>query len=363
MILRQDRHQIYAISKFLDGIHGVIYYQNDVSQYYSWVSVAKKILDLNDDNESFVPDNIDSFTESLNSSLACFVIKLYEFSKDEEQVQKSCEIFIKLLISKDENGYGLCRLLSCYSFIKGRNSLFAQKELLPYFFSHKEKTKLSAWKGFLANKHLEYAEFREIRKEFFNVLQYALDHNDKQLIQDLTDLYVYSIYFEYHDDSIKSLRNLQRFENQEISEQVLITVRRIMSEENDIDKIWSWLGEYLQDRLYQVNQILSKQEISKIWHLLTKHSEFIVKAEKIILQLPLEEEWAGFLHDVSRNHADIVLGHEVLWCKVLGFYLDHQVDRIAGLLYENEKNLFRSLIPYDHDEIFQTALTKKGIRL
>ena len=366
VIIRQERSQIYAISQFLSDIYEVVYYQSDTIQYLSWVNTAKKILDLNDGHESFAPDNIDGFTESLNSvngSLACFITKLYELSKDDEEVQKSCEIFIKLLIDKDENGYALIRLLNFYSFIKGRNSLFAQKELLPYLFSEKKKIKLSAWKGFLSNDCLEFAEFREIRKEFFSILQYALDHNDKQLIQDLTDLYIYSIYFEYHEDATQSLRNLQRFENQFIAEQVLVTLRRILSKENDVDKIWVWLGEYIQDRLYQVNQILNKDEISNIWYLLTDQPQIIVKLKDIVLQLPFKDEWASFLPDLSRNHVDIFLGHEVLWCKVLGFYLDHQVDRIAGLLYEDEINLFRSLIPYDHDEILQTALTKKGIRL
>jgi len=366
VILRQDRHQIHAISKFLDGIHGVIYYKSDVSQYYSWVNVAKKILDLNDNNESFAPDNIDSFAEILNSvngSLAWFIIELYELSKDEEQVQKSCEIFIKLLISKDENGYGLCRLMSCYSFIKGRNSLFAQKELLPHLFSNKEKTKLLAWKGFLVNTYLEFADFREIRKEFFSILQYALNHNDKQLIQGLTDLYVDSIYFEYHEDAVRSLRNLQRFESHEITKQILATVRKILSEEKDIEKVWLWLSEYLQDRLYQVNQILTKEEISNIWYLLTDHPQIIVKLKDIILQLPFKDKYLSFLHDVSQNHAKIILGNEVSWCAVLAFYLNQQDDQHSSLIGDEQTNLFRSLIPYDHDEVLQLALLKKGIRL
>ncbi|VXA82295.1 conserved hypothetical protein [Acinetobacter sp. 8I-beige] len=366
VIIRQDRSQIYAISQFLSDIHEVVYYRSDAIQYLSWVNTAKKILDLNDSHESFAPDNIDGFTESLNSvngSLACFIIKLYELSKDDEEGQKSCEIFIKLLIDKDENGYALIRLLNFYSFIKSRNSLFAQKELLPYLFSEKKKIKLLAWKGFLSNACLEFAEFREIRKEFFNILQYALYHNDKQLIQGLTDLYVYSIYFEYHEDSVQSLRTLQRFENQDIYEQILITVRRILSEENDVDKIWSWLGEYVQDRLFQINQILTKDEISNIWYLLTDHPQIIVKLKDIVLQLPFKDEWASFLHDLSRNHAEIILGHEVLWCDVLATYLNLQGERITGLIGSEEKDLFSSLIQYDHDEVLQVVLLKKDISL
>ena len=160
----------------------------------------------------------------MNGLLALFVIKLYELSKTEKQIQKKCEMFIKLLINKDSEGYGVIWFMSCYSFIKQRNSLFAQKELFPLLLSTDSKIQLQVWNGFLRNAHLEFSEFREINREFFNILQGALNHNDKQLIRGLTELYVYSIYFEYHEDSIKSLRKLQRLENQEITEQILETV-------------------------------------------------------------------------------------------------------------------------------------------
>lgn len=361
-----NHSQLYSIAEFLRGLYKKDFYKDNHDKYVEWLEIAYLVLNRSESDCPFVSGDVDIFSKSLNSingSLAWFVIKLYEEIKGKKNEKNKCEKFIKELLFKDDFSHALVWFLKEYSFMKNVNSLFAQKEILPLLLTVNEEKKSKAWEGFIQNFHLEYAEFREIKKEFFNVLNHAIDQRNDKLVRELTELYVYSVYFDYHKNDLEALRKIQRYESNIIAESILSTVRKILSKEKDIDKIWSWLGEYLQDRLYQVNQILSKQEISKIWHLLTKHTEFIAKAEKIILQLPLEEEWAGFLLDVSRNHADIVLGHEVLWCKVLGFYLDHQVDRIAGLLYENEKNLFRSLIPYDHDEIFQTALTKKGIRL
>ena len=66
---------------------------------------------------------------------------------------------------------------------------------------------------------------------------------------------------------------------------------------------------------------------------------------------------------MSRNHVDIVLGQESLWCEILGFYLDNQDDRITGLIYDDERNFLKSLIDHDYASILQTALSKKGIRL
>ena len=241
--------------------------------------------------------------------------------------------------------------------------MFAQKEILPYLFSSHEKVKLQAWRGYLQNKHLEYAEFREIHNELFNILNYALGQNDKELIQSLTDLYVYSIYFEYHRNSVASLRKLQRLENNIIAEQVLETSGKILKTKKDLDKVWSWLGEYLQDRIYQINQILSQKEVSEIWDLLTYHPQMILKLEKIILDLPFKEEWIGFLHDISRNYSDIPLGNESLWCKVLAFYLNQQAEHISGLCYEEEKQLFQKLITYDETGVFQKALSRKGIQI
>lgn len=363
--LKHDQ-KLYALADFLHDLHNIDYYLKDLKKYSEWIEVAEIILNLNKNQGSSVSGDVDKFTLSLNSVngfLAWFIIKLYELSKDEIGIQKECEIFIKFLITKDSEGYGVIRFMSCYSFIKKRNSLFAQKELFPLLLSTDSKIQLQAWNGFLRNAHLEFAEFREINREFFNILQCSLNHNDKQLIRGLTELYVYSLYFEYHEDSIKSLRKLQRLENQEITEQILETVRKILPKENDIEKVWSWLGEYINDRINQVNQLLTKNEISKIWYLLTDHSAIIVNLKEIVVQLPFKEEWVGFLHDMSRNHVDIVLGQESLWCEILGFYLDNQDDRITGFIYDDERNFLKSLIDYDDETILQTALSKKGIRL
>lgn len=360
----KDKNQIYALAEFLVDLNGVTYYQNNLQQHAIWIELAQKIIVH---TESTPPGDIDGFTESLNSvngQLAWFIIKLYESSKNENDIQKKCEVFIQILLKNDVSGYALIKVLEQYSFIKNRNSLFAQKEVLPYLFSNHEKMKLQSWRGYLQNKHLEYAEFREIQKEFFSILNDAIFKNDKELIKSLTDLYVYSIYFDYHENAVESLKKLQRLENNIVAEQVLVTIRIIIAKYNDdLDKIWSWLNEYLQDRIYQVNQVLSQKEVSKIWYLLTDHPQIIVKLEKIILNLPFKEEWTGFLHDISRNHADIILGNESIWCKVLAYYLKQQDDRIAGLCYEEEKELFTKLLNHDQTGMLQKELSKKGIQI
>ena len=362
----KDGNQIYAVAHFLSNLNEVKYYQKNIQQYAVWIELAQQIIVLNIHTETTISGDIDGLTESMdsvNDTLAWFIIKLYEFSKKEKKIQKNCEDFIQFLLINDVNGYALIRILRAYSFIKNRNSLFAQKEILPYLFSSHEKVKLQAWRGYLQNKHLEYAEFREIHNELFNILNYALGQNDKELIQSLTDLYVYSIYFEYHRNSVASLRKLQRLENNIIAEQVLETSGKILKTKKDLDKVWSWLGEYLQDRIYQINQILSQKEVSEIWDLLTYHPQMILKLEKIILDLPFKEEWIGFLHDISRNYSDIPLGNESLWCKVLAFYLNQQAEHISGLCYEEEKQLFQKLITYDETGVFQKALSRKGIQI
>lgn len=361
----KDKNQIYAVVHFLSNLNEVEYYQNNIQQYSVCIELAQQIIILNIHTESTISGDIDELTESLNSvngALVWFVIKLYELSKNESKIQKKCEVFIHFLLENDVNGYALIRILGQYSFLKNRNSLFAQKEVLPYLFSSHEKMKLQSWRGYLQNKNLEYAEFREIHKEFFNILNYALGQNDKELIESLTDLYVYSIYFEYHGDSIVSLRKLQRLENNIVAEQVLETIRIIIvKHSDDLDKIWSWFGEYLQDRIYQVNQVLSQKEVSKIWYLLTDHPQLIVKLEKIILNLPFKEEWTGFLHDISRNHVEIILGNESIWCRVLAYYLNQQDDRITGLCYEEEQVLFIRLLEFDDKNLLKLSLFSKGI--
>lgn len=278
IISLNDGKQIYSISHFLNDLNGIFYYRNDLEKYSHYIELARKIIAISNYNESTILGNIDALTESLNSvngALAGFIIRLYEQAKSNKQVGGKCESFIRLLINNDKNGFATIRLFGVYSFIKNTNSLFAQKDLLPLIFSKSEKIKLQAWRGFLENAHLEYAEFKEIQKEFFNVLNAAIVNNDKNMIKSLTDLYIYSIYFDYHDYAIESLRKLERLENNIIAEQVLDTVRKIICKEPEIDKIWSWFGEYLQDRIYQVNHVLSQEEVGKIWYLLTDHPEVI----------------------------------------------------------------------------------------
>lgn len=107
--------------------------------------------------------------------------------------------------------------------------------------------------------------------------------------------------------------------------------------------------------------MLSQKEVSKIWYLLADHPQLIVKLEKIILNLPFKEEWTGFLHDISRNHVEIILGNESIWCKVLAYYLNQQDDRIAGLCYQEEKELFRKLLDFDNKNLLKLSLFYKGI--
>lgn len=366
VLLLKDPNQIYAIAQFLDDVHKIEYYQNNLQQHCTWVEIAQQIVNSNSHTESTISGNRDYFIKSLNSvngSLAWFVIKLYELAKDEKEIQKQCESFILFLLGKDAHGYALIRVLQQYSFIKSRNSLFAQKVLLPYLTINDETLKLQAWRGFLFNECLEYAEFKEIQQEFFNVLHYALGQNDEQFVKDLTDLYVDSIYFEYHQDAVASLRKLQRLESPFIFEQILDTVGEILLQEKNLDKVWVWLGEYLQDRLYQVNQTLTQNEISKTWYLLTKHTQVIVKSKEIILQLAFMDQQIGFLHNLIWNDSAIMIGQEVQWCEVLAYYLNCQEDRINSLMYEEEKALFKLLIVHDHDNVLQRALTRKGIQL
>ena len=322
----RDYARLYSLSNFLYALNNINFYRENLEKYTDWIQIAERIVNLNEDQKSFISGDVTDFELSFNStngSLARFVIQLYGLSKEEKETQKKCEVFIRVLMSNDAKGYAVINLMNYYSFIKKNNSLFAQKELLPFLLSNHQEIKLQAWRGFFRNAHLEFSEFREINQEFFSILKYALDHNDKKLIRDLTDLYIYSIYFEYHGDAIKSLRKLQRYDNQEISAQILEIVLKILHKETDIEKVWSWLGEYLQDRLYQVNQPLTEHEISRIWYLLTHYLNMIVKLKDIVLELPFKDEWIRFLHDLSRNH---IVDNQSLWCEVLGFYLDNQDD-------------------------------------
>lgn len=361
----KDKEQIYAISHFLSDLNEIVYYQNDLDKYAEWVEVAKQIIHFNVYTESNFSGR-DAFTESLNSingALTWFIIKIYEQAKSNDQVSNQCEIFIKLLVAQDLNGYAIIWLFEKYSFLKSRNSLFAQKYLLPLFSSQNKKYKIQAWKGYLRNKHLEFSEFREIHKEFYSVMDYALNQNDEGFIKGLTDLYVYSIYFDYHENADEALKKLERLENHHIAEQILQTTRQILVREKDIEKVWLWLEEYLFDRIYNVNQIIIKSEISLIWYLLTDHSQMIENLYDIILSIPFEEEWFGFLHDMGRNHSDIVIGYENKWCEVLAFYLDQQNDHIAGSCFEEEISFLRRLIAFDSEEKLKRSLAKKGINL
>lgn len=362
----KDQDLIFDTVQFLSDLNDVEYYKCNLQSHAVWIECAKKIIKLHLYLESPMSDEVGGFIKSLNSingRLAWFILKLYDQAKDNTEIKTTCEEFIKILISQDQYGDVIIILLNNYYFFKNKNSLFAQKDLFPYLFSSNEIFKIKAWQGFLKNPHLEYAEFREIHKEFFNILKYALNKNDKLLIQDLTALYVYSIYFDYHQNAIKSFRDLQRLESNIIAEKILDTVRKILAQEKDIDKVWSWLGEYLQDRVYQINQVLSYQEVSKIWYLLTDHPQLIVKLEQMVLNLPFKEDWIGFLHDISRNHLNSISGYETVWCNVLAFYLNQQDERILSLCNQQEHQLFGKLIDHDQTGVLKKALSKKGIQI